>query len=342
MRPIKMLLALLLGAGLVACGSGPQATATADARTPARDIQQLKLVVVPGGFNWPLWVGMAQGYFARNGVSLKLEGAPNSSFQIAGLVNGTFAIAMASADDVIAHREGQATRGVDGSDLMIVMGGDSGFLKLASVPEVHTIPELRGKELAVDSISTGTSMVLREILERNGLEWNRDYKTIPSGSVQERFQQVLARKEAATMLMTPLDVVAREQGLNVLADARGTLGNYQGMVAAVRRKWAQENAQALTGFIRGYRQSLAWLYAPANKEAAIAIFRRNLESDAAQAEMAYRLLLDPVNGFDPQARVNDEGMRTVLGLREKFARPPKKLQPLAGYYDPQYYEAAAR
>ena len=344
MRAIKMLLTTLLGASLVACASGPrlQAGDTPAARAPARELAELKVVSgLGGGYNWPLWVGMSRGFFARNGVVLKLETAPTSSYMLGGLVNGTFAIAMASADEVIAQREGQGTVGLDGSDLVMVMGGDSGFLKLVSVPDIHTIPELRGKELAVDTISTGNSMVLREMLERNGLEWNRDYTTAPSGSVQERYQLLLSRKEAATMLITPLEAIGRERGLNVLADARSTLGSYQGMVAAVRRTWARENEQSLVGFIRGYRESLEWLYNPANHAAAVAVFRRNLESDDALAETAYRLLLDPVNGFDPHARLNDEGTRTVLRLREKFARPAKKLQPLASYYDPHFYEAAS-
>ena len=297
--------------------------------------------MVSGGYNWPLWVGMSQGFFARNGVGVKLEAAPNSSFRLVGVVNGTFEIAMGPADETIAEREGQGTRGVNASDLVIVMGGDGGFLHLASVPDVHAVADLRGKELSVDTISTGTSFVLREILARSGLEWNRDYTTVPAGAVQERYQQLLARKHAATMLMSPLEVIGRTQGLNILADVPGTIGPYQGMVASVRRTWAQENAQALTGFIRGYRQSLDWLYNPANHAAALAVFRHNLESDEATAETAYRLLVDPVHGFEPHARLNEEGLRTVLRLREKYARPPKKLQPLSAYYDPRYYDAAS-
>ncbi|MDB5958557.1 ABC transporter substrate-binding protein [Ramlibacter sp.] len=344
MRPIKMLLALLLGVSLVACGSGPQpqVTGAPEARAPLKEVVQLKLVVLSGGFNWPLWVGMSQGFFARNGVGVKLEAAPTSSFRLVGVVNGTFDIAMGPADETIAQREGQGTQGVNASDLVIVMGGDGGFLHLASVPEVHGIADLRGKELSVDTISTGTSFVLREMLERSGLEWNRDYTTVPAGAVQERYQQLLARKHAGTMLMSPLDVIGREQGLNILADVPGTLGPYQGMVASVRRQWAQQNEAALIGFIRGYRQSLEWLYNPANRDAALAVFRRNLESDAATAQTAYRLLVDPVNGFEPHARVNEDGLRTVLRLREKYGRPAKKLQPLSAYYEPRYYEAASR
>ncbi len=72
-----------------------------------------------------MWVGNAQGFFARNGVGVTLNGAPNANYQMAGLMSGTFAIALATADDVIAYREGQATKGLDGGDLMIVMGSNT-------------------------------------------------------------------------------------------------------------------------------------------------------------------------------------------------------------------------
>ena len=62
----------------------------------------------------------------------------------------------------------------------------------------------------------------------------------------------MERKYAATMLIAPLDVMAQARGLNVLADVPGTLGRYQGLVGAVRGKWARENEQALIGFIRSY------------------------------------------------------------------------------------------
>ncbi len=46
--------------------------------------------------------------------------------------------------------------------------------------------------------------------------------------------------------------------------------------AAIRREWAKEHATELVGYIRGYISGLAWLYEPANKDAAIALFREHL------------------------------------------------------------------
>jgi ABC-type nitrate/sulfonate/bicarbonate transport system substrate-binding protein len=166
---------------------------------------------------------------------------------------------------------------------------------------------------------------------------------VSAGGVMQRYEQLLADKHAATMLISPFDVLAQAQGKRVLADASAALGNYQGLVAGVRRSWAQQNSRAVTGYIRGYRQALDWLYEPANKQAALDLFLRNVPNSTPQsASQAYDILLHPVTGFQRQARLNESGTRTVVELREKYGRPAKKLQPVAAYYEPRYYEAARR
>lgn len=337
-RVLRIWSALLAAALLAACSGAPRAPAAAVAPP-----QELKVIVFPGGFNWPLWAGLSQGFFARNGLDVKIVNTPNSTFQLTGLVRGDFDIAMTAIDNLIAYREGQGAPGVDGRDLVAVMGADNGFLKLTALPEIRSVADLRGKELSVDALTTGYAFVLLEILERNGLVLDRDYRTVPAGGVLQRFEQLLARKHAATMLISPFDVLAQAQGFNVLADASGALGNYQGLVAGVRRSWAQQHPATVVAFIRAYRQSLDWLYAPANRQAALELFQRNVPNATPQlAATAYGILLDPVNGFERRAQLSEAGTRTVVALREKYGRPAKKMQPVGAYYEPRYYLEASR
>jgi ABC-type nitrate/sulfonate/bicarbonate transport system substrate-binding protein len=331
MKLLKMFLALAAAVSLLA-------PAPASAQAAA---QELKVIVFPGGFNWPLWAGLAQGFFARQGLDVKMVNTPSSTFQLTGLARGDFDIAMTAIDNIVAYREGQGAPGVDGSDLVAVMGADNGFLRLAATAENRTIADLKGKQVSVDALTTGYAFVLLEVLERNGLVLDRDYTTVPAGGVLQRYEQLLQGKHAATLLLSPFEVLAQAKGLNVLADASAALGSYQGLVAGVRRSWAQQNERAVVGFIRAYRQSLDWLYDPANKQAALALFQRNVPNSTPQAaEASYGILLNPVNGFDREAKLSVEGTKTVLALREKYGKPARKMQPVSAYYEPKYYEAA--
>ena len=339
MNTRRLLCTGMIGAALAAC-SGLASTPAANGPGSR---QEVKAIVFPGGFNWPLWVGLAQDYFAHEGLAVSIVNTPNSTFQLTGLAKGDFDIAMTAIDNIVAYREGQGAAGVDGSDLVAVMGADNGFLKLVSVPEITAIPQLKGREVSVDSLTTGYAFVLLEILERNGLLLDRDYRTVPAGGVLQRYEQLLEGKHAATMLISPFDVLAGSRGMNVLADASAALGSYQGLVAGTRRTWAQQNANLVTGYIRAYRRSLEWLYDKRNKPAALELFQRNVPNSNPQtAAIAYDVLLDPQTGFTRDARLNEAGTQTVLTLREKYAKPTKKLQGVSSYYDSRFYDMASR
>src|SRR5712692_3244223 len=147
----------------------------------------VNLIVFPGGFNWPSWVAQEKGLFAKNGLDVKVTPTPSSVFQLTNLIDGKFDIAMTAIDNLIAYREGQGEVPKPGSDLFDIMGGDNGFLRLVTVPAVKSFGDLSGKTLSVDALTTGYAFVLREILERNLLQKDRDFATAAAGGVLQRF-----------------------------------------------------------------------------------------------------------------------------------------------------------
>ena len=324
--------------GLAFAAAFTMSSVAALAQSPAR----LEVIVFAGGFNWPIWVAQEKGFFRENGVDVNLTPTPGSVYQLVNLIDGKFDIAMTAIDNLIAYREGQGEDPKIGSDLIAVMGADQGFLKLVSVPEVRSIAELRGKTVSVDARTTGYAFVLFEILDRNGLR-EPDYKVERAGGVLQRFQALMEKKHDATLLLSPFEIQAEARGFHTLASASDVLGPYQGLVAGVRRSWAEQNRPALVGFIRAYASAVEWLYEPPNKADAIAILRRNLPSMSPEAaEASYRLLLDPKTGFQRRAAVTLQGIDRVLALRTKWAEARKELGPASKYYEPAYYDAAMK
>jgi ABC-type nitrate/sulfonate/bicarbonate transport system substrate-binding protein len=303
--------------------------------------QPIQLITFPGGFNWPIWVAMEKGFFARHGVQVALMPTPNSVFQLTNLIGGRFDMAVTAIDNVIAYMEGQGEAGVQGTpDLVVVMGGDNGFLRLVTVPEVTSFADLRGKDLSVDALITGYAFVLRKLVELGGLR-QEEVNYVRAGGVLQRFEALLERKHAGTMLISPFEVLAEARGFRTLADAAGMLGRYQGLVGATRRGWAQEHRAEVIGYIRGTVDALGWLYDPANRAEAIALLRRNVPNmNEAVAEASYRVLLHPTGGFERRAAVDVEGIRTVLALRSQFGPGGRTLTDPMKYLDLSYYREA--
>jgi ABC-type nitrate/sulfonate/bicarbonate transport system substrate-binding protein len=305
-------------------------------------MKSVNVIVFPGGFNWPIWVAQEKGLFAQNGIEVAITLTPNSVFQLTGLIEGKFDIAMTGIDNLIAYREGQGEVQVDGPDLFAFMGSDTAFLRLVTVPEVKTIAELRGKVVSVDARTTGFAFVLLEILERGGLK-EPDYSIEKAGGVLQRFEALMDKKHDGTLLMTPFEVRAEAKGFNRLADALDVLKRYQGLVGGARKRWADANRDTVVGYIRAWSDAVDWLYDPANMAEALAIFAQHVpgaEPDVAQA--AYRILLGPEEGFQKKAKIDLEGVRTVLQLRSKYGAPQKTLTDPGKYYDPSFHEAAMR
>ena len=331
---IRFFLVPLLATLVAGCAGGTRVVAEAP--------PPLRVIVFPGAFNWPLWVAEDKGFFASERLAVAITPTPNSTFQMKGLIQGEFDIAMTAMDNVIAYREGQGEAGVDGPDLVAVMGSDAGFLRLVASPQSRGYADLRGKTLSVDALTTGYAFVLLELLERHGLVLDRDYKTERAGGVLQRYQALLERKHAATILVAPFDVMAEAQGFRRLANATDELGHYQGVVAAVRQGWARAHPDRVQGYIRAHARAVDWLREPRNKDEAVRIFLAHMPPNTPPqaADSAYRALLSGAESFQRGARIDLAGVETVVRLRAKFGRPGAGLHDAATYYDPSFHEAA--
>jgi ABC-type nitrate/sulfonate/bicarbonate transport system substrate-binding protein len=326
----------LVRAAMTAAAISAFGASTANAQT-----KPLEVIVFPGGFNWPIWVAQDKGLFEKNGVSVKITPTPNSQFQLKGLIEGKFDIAMTAIDNVIAYSEGQGATKTDVEpDIFAFMGGDNGFLRLVATPDVKDTADLKGRKISVDALTTGYAFVLRKLLENAGLK-HEDVEFVSAGGVVQRYQSLLKKEHAATLLISPFEVGAEAQGFKRLANADDALGHYQGLVGATRRSWAKENEKDLLGYIRGYRAALDWLFDPANKSEAIAILRKhqpNLNEE--QAARSYDVLLHATKGFTRGAVLDVEGVKTVLQLRSQYGEPKKQLTEPAKYFDLTFFDKA--
>jgi ABC-type nitrate/sulfonate/bicarbonate transport system substrate-binding protein len=309
----------------------------------ANDLPVVTVNVFPGGFNWGLYVGQDQGFFARHGIAVEVQGTPNSVTQMSDFAAGKFDIAMTAVDNIVAYVEGQGEAPIGPQpDFMAFMASDSGFLSLVTSPDIKTISDLKGKTLSVDALTTGYAFVLYEILRRNGLDKDRaDYELDRAGGMVQRWNALREGRHAGTLLSAPYNIVATNDRFAELVKATDVIGPYQGNVAAARRPWARQNRSRVVGYIRGYQQSIAWLYDPANRNEAIATLRRHLpQMQAAVAEASYAELLDPVRGFFRSGAIDADRINCVLELRSRYGHPAKQLNDPAKYCDLSYGEEA--
>jgi ABC-type nitrate/sulfonate/bicarbonate transport system substrate-binding protein len=309
----------------------------------AQSARPLAVIVFAGGMNWPLWVAEDQGMFARNDLAVKVTATPNSVFQITGLAQGKFDIAITTFDNVVAYQEGQGEVQLPGiPDFFAFMGGGSGGVRLMASPDIKAVADLRGKTLAVDAAATGYALALRKFLQQAGLA-ESDYRFERVGGTLSRLQALTQNRFPATIITAPLDLDAEAKGYKRLVNAVDALGPYQQMSGMASRAWARQNDEKLISFIRCYKLATDWLYDPANRDPALAIYAKYQPgSTPEQALAAYGALLGGKEGIQPEAKLNLAGVRTVLKLRAEFGQPKKEIGEPAKYIDERYYNDAIR
>jgi ABC-type nitrate/sulfonate/bicarbonate transport system substrate-binding protein len=305
------------------------------------DVQTVGLSVIafPGASNWPLWAGQQQGFFAAQGLEISLSITPSSVHMARELHTGGAGVALTSMDNVVAYGcgEGEVSLG-EPADFFAFMSVDDGLLSLMAQPEHRAVSYLRGQTLAVDALTTGYALVLKEILAHNGLA-EPDVRYLSVGTGAERFAALKEGRCAATLLNAPFCLAAESVGKIRLVRASAAIGPYQGIVAAARRSWAGDNHAVIHRFMRGYDSGLRWLCDPAHADEACSLLVERLPSLRPVADGAYRALITE-HGLDRTLRLRPQAVETVITLRERHGSRVQKPGLAEDYIDDACWRAA--
>lgn len=314
--------------------------ALAGASAAVAQQRNIEVILFAGTSALPVYVAKDKGFFEREGVTVNITPTPNSGFQMSNLISGKFNIAGTAIDNLIAYMEGQGTAKVDREpDLITIMGLSSTELTIVAQPEYKSLAELKGKDIALDSPTTGFAFVLRNALEKHGIGVN-DTKWVPFGGTRERLAALREKKAAAAMISEPFTTQARGEGFAILGEVVSALGPYQANVQIANRPWAKANEDTVVRYIRAMLSAIDWIYDPANKAEAIKILAVNAKIPEAAAAPSIDGVTRGQAAINRKGAIDVEGVRNVIALREKYGEPQKKMGAPEKYYDATWYNKA--
>jgi ABC-type nitrate/sulfonate/bicarbonate transport system substrate-binding protein len=287
--------------------------------------QSLRVVAFRSLSALPLLAAQQQSYFAGRGLAVEIEYASQSLALRRGLAAGSYDIAQTAADNAIAMVEN------DGTDIVIVTGGDNGFNSLIVQPDLRDLSDFRGRALVVDAPDTGFALVAYRILQDAHLAPG-EYAVAPVGSSEMRLRQLLQDPASGgAILGLPFSLQATESGLRNAGSAVDMIGPYLSSVTFVRRAWLADNSERLTSYIAAHIEGLRWISDPANEAAVVALITSSLGVSPEQANDSYR---QAIGGFTPDAAIDRDGFEKVLQLRSTYGSlAGKALGPIDKYID---------
>ncbi len=325
--------ALLAACWLALIASAPM---PAEAQEPA----PLEILSFHGVSNLPVWIAQDKGFFAKNGVAIKLVNTGGVAAQITDVMADKYPLFITAIDNIVAYQEGQGTATLPvPPDMFAFMGVHYGLNSLVVKPELMTYQHLRGHTMGVDSLTSGYAFVLYRLLDRNDLERGVDYKVVALGSPADRYAALKAGRIDGALLAAPNDDEAAEAGFTILAEPADLTGGYQGSVYASRRSWADAHPREMLAIARGL--IAAHDYIRADKAGAIATLRAHIKglSDE-RADLAYRSLVEEKGGLSKRGEISIPGVKTVLRLRSEMGEPKKTLTDPYRYIDTSYFQQA--
>jgi ABC-type nitrate/sulfonate/bicarbonate transport system substrate-binding protein len=307
---------------------------------PAMAQTKVTIVTFAGATNLPIWVAIDKGFFAKEGLDVTQEITRGSVASTEGLMSGKYQFGSSALDNMIANAEGTGDTKIEGFDLVGIAGVHSGMNKVVTRPEIKSYADIKGKPIATDALTSGYGLVLIRILQMKGLKLNQDYTALPVGSGPNRLNAMKEGKAVAAALSAPEDLEAKKVGFNILDDTTELIGAYQGSAIVVRRAYAKEHEAQVLAFLRAIMAATDYVFS--DKAGALAEMKAHIKglSDA-ELETVYTSMTASKGGLNRGAKMNMDGVKMLLTLRNELSGADRKLTDPTKYVDLSYYEKAA-
>lgn len=307
--------------------------------TPVEAQTKMTVVTFAGATNIAVWIASEKGYFAREGLDVTHEITRGSTAVIEGLMNGKYQIASTAFDNHVANSEGVGDVNIPGYDLVGIAGVHSGMNKIVTRPEIKSFADLKGKVVASDALTSGYGLVLVRILEMNGLRRDRDFSALAVGSGPNRLAAMKDNRAQAAALSPPDDIEGKNLGFNILADATDIIGPYQGSAFITRRAYAQSHEKDVVAFLRAIIAATDEVFA--DKPGAVRVLRTRIKGLSKEdASTIYDEMTSEKGGLNRRARMNMEGVKTLIALRNELSGAKKIESAPDKYVDLSYYDKA--
>jgi ABC-type nitrate/sulfonate/bicarbonate transport system substrate-binding protein len=280
-----------------------------------------------------------KGFLKQENIRVEIHTVTDSPTLLRNLISGKYDLILNNADNVIAWAEGQG-EDPQKNDFVIFLGGSQGVdQKLVVGPGINDYQDLKGKVLAADAVTTGYAVVAMAILKKYGLEWKRDYEVKSFGNTVAR-ADAMSRGEAAGAMMSMADEEIKKRGFKILTEAKDHVKHYARGLGATRRQWANANEELVVRFTRAMIRASDWLQDAKNKNDAVQLLLGETKNNQARAEAMYANTLSPTMGLTPRSRLDLEGIRTVIELREIAGLMKPPVPKPEKYVDERFYQKA--
>ena len=251
-----------------------------------------------------------QGHFKREGLEVKLITIRQSNVIIKAIMAGELNFMSIVPTAILASVRGLPIR-------TLAVNVDNAPYVLVGRPQIKSMNDLKGKKIAVSSLGSMSTLVVREIVARSGLDPDRDVTYLAVGGSETRSGAMAAGFVDAALMIIPMNYAPERQGYNRLAwgpdyvryPTNGICGSTD--YVAANRDLVLAVLRGVAGGIRDVKQ---------RKSEMITFLKSYLEVPEDEAAKSYEFL---ISHMPDNMIVDDAVIKTAM----EFAASALKLKP---------------
>lgn len=287
-------------------------------------------------FALPIVVAQKQGFFSREGLDFKvvvpLPGG--SDKMIDALHDGTVDITHVATPFLIR-------KVLAGSDAVAIAAEfNNPIYSLIAKPGIKSFADLKGKRLGFADQGGSISASMRKLLALHGLN-DGDYDIKVVEGTPARAYCLKQGDCDAVPLGQPQDVAAQAEGFTPLGLSTEASPELLYTVTAVRRSWAEANAETLRRYVRGLRSAFQFIRDPARRNDVAAIIAETNGVSPAIAAKVLALYFEPERNVLPrQGEIDMAGLARVIAMMAQAGQISAPLPAPERFVDRQYLQAA--
>lgn len=299
--------ALLLSLGVLAALAGIDASAR-----PAAAAETITMVTTGKGSaqQWPIFIAMAKGFMADNGIKLDLVAAPSSAEAVQQLAAGSANLESGGLTDPLLAIDRGAKIAVLRIETQVAP------YSLWAKPAIKSIAGLRHSLISIGGDKDITHIYLQRTLTPNGVTPDQ-YDLIFAGTTAARFAALSSGAVDASLLIPPFSFRAKQIGLSHLADVADYVRDLPFTAYATNLAWARAHKPLLLGFLNAVAKGVDTFNDDANRAEAIRILvaQSNLsEADVAASYDYYRQL----HVFDHRGSIQSATVGNLLKAMQEM------------------------
>ena len=285
-------------------------------------------LAVPTATYVPLYVGVDQGTFAKQGLDVDLVEFRGGSELIKAIVSKSI--------DVGAVSLAEITAGIDaGQPLKAFYAGfnipDFDWYGAASI---KSLAGARGKRIGITQYGSSTDFITRYALTVNGLDPSKDVQIIQAGPPATRLAAMRAGQLDIAIFATPEKFLAEDEGYKLLYSQKQLSDDYPTHLIFATKSFLAVNPNTVKALLRGH--TLAVRLAKQDKQIAERSLIKHLQIDPKYVERTYA---DVISHLYEDGRLPDEkSLQVFFDMGIKAGRY-KERWPLARFWIPTYVDS---